>query len=379
MKIGVFCNLPGGGAENILLGLVKQLSKNYRVDFYSHYDKLPDSSFSSENLKYFKVKGLKNISTLEYLRYIIYNKYKKLNQELAQKINKRGYDFFILGPDWITQTSILSNYIIPTKVHIGTELKREYYEQTEWGIERILKQYTWKKLVKKIKNWELESLSNSEKVIVHSIYSKSVYKKVVNQNKIHVIYPFVNQRYFKNKKIKTKNKKNFLLTVGRPSFLKGHDFIIKAISKLERKNNKNLKIIGQKGSHSEKLKKYARRVDVNLSLEDNISNEKLLNYYKKAKMFIYFPRKEPFGLSIIEALMENCKVLAINEGGFTELAIYSNNCKIIPRNLHIFRKYFEKLNKNPIKRDSYFKNLVKNELNVKKYSNKLLSIFKTHN
>lgn len=366
MKIGVYCNLSRGGAENILLDLILELSKSHSVDFYSHYKKLP---VKSKTVHYYPLKFLRKISTGKYLKYILFNEYLHLNKKLANNINHKGYDLFILGPDWITQTPLLSKFLDCFTIQIGTELKREYYEQTEWGFYNQIKQKIWKKITKKIKKWELESLRNVDKIIVHSIYSKAFYEKFLRCRNIKIIYPFINSIYLKENHSK---KSDFLLSVGRPSFLKGYKFLTKALKSLPSTKKYDFKIVGQKGTHPNKILNFSKTDNIKFSFEQNISNEKLLSYYRQAKLFLYFPIKEPFGLAAIEALSQGCKTLGINEGGFTEIANQSKNCFLIPRNIKIFKKFFFKLLEKNSEKDTLFKEKIKNKLNVSNYCSEIL-------
>lgn len=53
----------------------------------------------------------------------------------------------------------------------------------------------------------------------------------------------------------------------------------------------------------------------------NISDEELIGYYNKAKVFVYAPYLEPFGLAPLEAMSCAMPVVAVCEGGVRETVI----------------------------------------------------------
>lgn len=381
MRMCLFHNLPDGGARRLFFGLAENLSFLVdKIDIYSHPEK-KKRLFKCATIKnvqnYIPIPWLVPANSKKYLNYILLGRYEKLCADLAKKIDGQKYDSVILGGDWITQASILANFLKTPCFHIAHELKREFYERTEWGNFRKMKQFFWKKLVKKLKNLEIESLNNSVAIIVSSKFSLEKFKKVViDKKKIKVIYPFVDSLFLSHNK-KIRKRDNFFLSVGSFSYLKGHDFVIKSLQKMHKKYHFPLYLVGKGGPHLQEIMALARKSNLELVIKNSVSDLELLNLYQKSKGLFFFPRDEPFGLVALEALTANTKVFAVNEGGFAEIAKESKNCELIPRNSEILLNSVIKYIKNPeIKRDVRFSRFVKSQCNISTYTKRLLDIVK---
>jgi len=379
----MFHNLPNGGGKRLFLEMSVALA-NYgnRVDLFSPLSTL--NFFSRPPLrknakfKYFDLQWAIPKTPIEYLRYILSGDYEKLCMNLSKKIDKEGYDWVILGGDWLTQTPILANYLSTPSICIAHELKREFYEKTEWGLARSIKQSIWKFFIRKIKELEVKSLKKGKIIIVNSLFSFRNFQKILGNtsNNMKIIYPFINSSFIKNSKIKTK-KENFFLSVGSFSFLKGYDFLIRALSIIPKSLRPPLFLVGSNGPHFRNILKLADKFDLEYETYHSISDSKLRNLYRSAKAFLYFSRNEPFGLSPLEALCMGCKIIAVNEGGFVEIVRKSNNCTLIPRKENILAQEVINYIKNPtLNKDEKFKNEIITKHNVNTYIKELLNLMR---
>jgi glycosyltransferase involved in cell wall biosynthesis len=125
------------------------------------------------------------------------------------------------------------------------------------------------------------------------------------RRKSHVIYPGTDLNKFEV----GKKREDYYLIVSRLSKYKKVDLAIKACNKLRKK----LVIIGE-GSDKDYLKKLAGPT---VEFKGFLSDEKVREYYKNAKAFI-FPAEEDFGLTPIEAMASGTPVIAYKKGGLLE-------------------------------------------------------------
>lgn len=370
MKIAVYHNLPNGGAKRLILDLLFELQRrNHNVTLFTSTNGFNKYKLSHQKNKInvINLSWLNPKSTKDYLKLLFFNISKK-TKELADQIDNSSFDFLILGGDWITNTSSLPLYLKTPTVLIAHELKREFYEQTEFNKPKIFKQFIWKIITKKLKQLEIKSLNNSNLIIVNSIYSLKNFNKLINLNhNIEIIYPFISKNFLNEKTNKT--KKNYYLIIGNNLYLKGINFIIKAISESKLSERINLKVV----SSSPKVKKYLNKAKINYKIFTHISDQKLIDFYKNAKALLFFSKKEPFGLVPLEALILGCPVFAINEGGFTELSLKSKNIKLLPRNKKII---ITEIMKHEIQEkyanDKVFIRKIKRSNNVKNYTDMIL-------
>jgi glycosyltransferase involved in cell wall biosynthesis len=115
-----------------------------------------------------------------------------------------------------------------------------------------------------------------------------------------------------NQKVVEEKKENFYLMVSAFAPYKRIDLAIEAFQK----NGKKLLIIGG-GQEEAKLKK---NVPKNIELLGSLPRSETVEYYKKAKGFI-FPGLEDFGITPVEAQSFCTPVIAYGKGGALETVI----------------------------------------------------------
>lgn len=362
MKLAVFHNLPKGGALNQINGVVKILKQGC-----SHLDLYCPKTNKWPNPK----------SAIEYLSYVRGGKYDSFNQSLAKEIDNKKYDWVILGGDWITQTPMILNFLKTPSLYLMQEMKRNFYEKTEWGLVRCLKQKMWDTITNNLKYAEIRNLRKAKIVIVNSNFSsKKLSSKVKNNTEAKVIYPFIRDRFFARKS----KVENFFLSVGNLSKIKGYKFIIEALATIPKRYRFPFCLVGHSGCHEKELLCLAEKLNVNLILKKDINDSELFNLYKTCFLYLYFPEKEPFGLTPLEALCSRNKVLAVNEGGFTEIARNSTNIELLPRDVGVLSKRIIGFVKNPsYSTDLKFIKEIRDNHNVNEYTNQLMRILKGYN
>ncbi len=81
-------------------------------------------------------------------------------------------------------------------------------------------------------------------------------------------------------------------------------------------NDYTLIIIGDgslKDKITEKINKY--KLENNVIMIDKVKNSEIHKYYKASDIFINFNENEIFGMSILEAMNQECKVIAASAPG----------------------------------------------------------------
>ena len=160
-------------------------------------------------------------------------------------------------------------------------------------------------------------------------------------------------------------RENFVLSVGGFNLLKGHDFVIRSLSLIPSKLRPKFVIVGNGGEDELYLRRLARKNDVDLEMHQDVSDEKLLHWYNKARLFAYAPHNEPFGLAPLEATACGLPVVAVNEGGVGEILQNLSSCRLIKRNESqmsklITQKLNDKYNYSKIEKDI---DIIKKKLN----------------
>jgi glycosyltransferase involved in cell wall biosynthesis len=159
-----------------------------------------------------------------------------------------------------------------------------------------------------VKMWDKVASQRPDLYIAISTAVKKRIKKYYGRNSV-VVYPPVNLESFK-KEGKVKEKGDYYLYVSRLIPYKKPELAIKAFNIL----GKKLVVVG-KGSEKNRLKKIAGR---NIKFIDYLTDEKLAEYYKKAKALI-FPGEEDFGIVMVESIASGTPVVAYAKGGALDI------------------------------------------------------------
>jgi glycosyltransferase involved in cell wall biosynthesis len=143
--------------------------------------------------------------------------------------------------------------------------------------------------------------------------SQEVQKRVKKYYKREstVVYPSIEDKFYSKKPIPFDKRKHFLI-VSRLVPYKRVDLAISAFNLLKLP----LVVVGT-GSELKKLKQMAGS---NISFAEEVSDERLIKYYREAKAVI-FPQEEDFGLVPLEAQALGTPVIAYGKGGALETII----------------------------------------------------------
>lgn len=318
MKIAVIHNLPPGGMKRALYEQVKRLSRKHALDLYTL--SCTDDTFLP--LKKFVRKHISE--KYDYPAHFpksvfsIYFKLPKVYQKLAKRINEEKYDVAFVNPCFLTQSPYILKYLKVPTVYQCPEPKREFYEKIPRVSNRISYFLTLPFRLP-LKNIDKENARCADRIIVHSQFSKDRTDMIYGVN-TDILRLGVDSDFFR---VAQRRKDNIVITVGDFSFLKGHDFIIRSLSLIPNDIRPKLLVIGQAGVEKQYFSALARKLSVELQVLENISDQKLLACYQKAKAFVYAPHHEPFGLVALEALSCGLPVISVKDGGISE--IITNN------------------------------------------------------
>lgn len=180
---------------------------------------------------------------------------------------------------------------------------------------------------KKLKTLLLKSVLNRANKLNTLLESQKLSLQSVTTNKnIEIITPKISlKRKWINKKTDIHKPLN-ILTVGRLVKHKGHDILIKAVSKLN--IDLNLTIIGN-GPEKNNLINLIDTLSLHkkVSILCNITDKQLDNFYKNSDIFILPSLKiksgcEGFGIVLLEAMSYSLPIIASNSGGISEVIGY---------------------------------------------------------
>lgn len=151
--------------------------------------------------------------------------------------------------------------------------------------------------------------------------------KIENKKKA-IIYNGINEKFFADTKIKRNEGdcKNNIIFVGRLSYVKGVDILIKAFKEVEKRNdNIGLTIVGD-GEDREKLINLSKKLNVSDKVKFVGRQSNVIQWLDNANIFVY-PSiwEEGFGISVVEAMARGCIPITFKRGALPEIIENNKN------------------------------------------------------
>ncbi|NPV29971.1 MAG: glycosyltransferase family 4 protein [Firmicutes bacterium] len=375
MKIAVFHNLPSGGAKRALYGFAKYLTKSgHLVDVF--IPSTADETFLplkdvANKVYVFPVR--KTITGLIYstFRYIppinmkiSLRDLERTEKEIADVINKKDYDIVFSEQDQNTMSPFFLKFIKKPAVYYCQQPSR-FHEAILRNISQNRKQGDYPQLLRKI--WhkyfvsrlpeiDRENASFSRYILTNSYFSRESILRSYGLNSF-VSYLGVDTDIFKHLEIP---KVNFVLSVGSCGPSKGFDFIIKSLARIDSKIRPRFIIVSNSVDVGWKnyLEQLAIKVGIELEIKHLVSNNELVQLYNKAKLVLYAPYLEPFGLVPLEAMACGTPVVAVREGGVRESVIHDETGILTERDEDMFAQAVSELLLNKEKREKMAKRCI---------------------
>lgn len=331
LKIAVFHNLPQGGAKRYLYEIMKELRGVYNFDEYklNVSSSFLDLSKITKTSKSYVYRQGKRIGSLVRSIMVL----PKVHKKIAKDINCGGYDLAITNHDYFTKSPYLHRYLSIPCLYVCHEPQREFYEKYKIHSPRI-KEKIINILRLPIKHTDKANARMADKIIANSKYSKKYLKNVHGINPI-LVYPGVNNKEF----VYSDKKKNTVLAIGSLMPIKGHDFVIKALGKIDEKYRPRVIIVGSAITYYKKrLIAIAKTNDVKLKILNKVTDVEIKKLLSTSLAYVSGAYKEPFGLSILEAMASGTPAVIVKGGGAGEQIINGVNGFVVKRDEDEFAK-----------------------------------------
>jgi len=182
-------------------------------------------------------------------------------------------------------------------------------------------------------------------VLVNSNFNGQAVKRIYGID-CRVSYPGVDIETFNPKMLE---KEHIVLSVGSLTPLKGFDFLIQALNCLPAASRPRLVIASNFQNPDEKTYLEALAVEHQVQVEflSDISDATLVSLYNRARVTLYAPIREPFGLVPLESLACGTPVVAVREGGVQETMIDGQTGFLAERDTKQFADAVQRLLSDP--------------------------------
>ena len=300
----VMPNLRGGGAEKVLINILKNMDKR-KFDITLLLFNMGEV-YDEEIPKEVNIKCIKDI--MGPIPYIIWTRLAKYFPKLFYKlVIKDKYDTEIAFMEGLaTRFVAYSNNTNSKKIAwIHIDLLRKHWTKDMFLKDKEEEAYS--------KFNDLVFVSNDAKVSFNSLFKE-------NKSKKHIIYnPIItNEIKLKSNEENIKFRDFTIVSVGRLDYQKGYDRLIKVHADLVNMYPHKLVILGE-GPEREKLEMLVEELNVKNTVELKGFIKNPYPYIKSADLFISSSRSEGYPLVICESMILEKPILATNITGPREI------------------------------------------------------------
>lgn len=227
-----------------------------------------------------------------------------------ESFDLRGFDLVISSSGWYICRGVITD---PETIHVSYihHPPRNLYGYATGRPKSLLIRIYATLINPMLRMYDFATAQRVDYLVANSEETKRRIKKFYRRDAT-VIYPPVEMLNAKLQIPNAKGKKYFL-SVGRLSYSKRIDVIIKACNEL----NLPLKIVGV-GNEAEYLKSIAGST---VEFLGEVSDEGIAQLYTGAKALIFAALQEDFGMVPVEAMGCGVPVIALRQGGVIETVI----------------------------------------------------------
>ncbi len=333
MRIAIYHNLPSGGAKRALYEQTRRLSQHHELDVYT----LSCAEHTFCDIRPFvhnyRVFDFRRRSTYPHpfglldhgVRTTEIFRLHPVQRAMAKAINRGDYDVILVHSDQITQSPIILQYLqIPSAYYCHDVLRKVYDPPITRPYMKLMGLRYWVNQLNLLRplyfatiaKEDNNSLTSATLVLVNSYFSsETVYR--LYEVSARVCYLGVDIDLFRPLRSK---KDDYVLSVGAVTPPKGFDFIIKCLGLIPKRQRPPLVIVGNHVDQNERLflENLAHLNDVQVEFRSCIQDTALVELYDRARLTLYAPILEPFGLVSLETMACGTPVVGVAEGGVRE-------------------------------------------------------------
>ncbi|PJZ53988.1 glycosyltransferase [Leptospira adleri] len=237
-----------------------------------------------------------------------YRWYLPLFPTAIESLDLKGYDLVIssshcVAKGVITDPDSFHFSYVHSPMRYVWDLYYDYFPSRKG-----LKFFAFELISNYLRTWDAASSSRVDSFWSNSEFVARRIRKFYRRESEVIFPPCLPEKW----KVVSEKKDDFYLIVSAFAPYKRIDLAIEAF----RKNGKRLVLIGG----GQEFKKLTSHLPKNIEVLPHLKREEVLEYYKKAKAFI-FPGMEDFGIAPVEAQAYQTPVIAFGKGGALETVI----------------------------------------------------------
>lgn len=363
MRIAIFHNLPSGGAKRALMEWTRRLVQKHEVHVYTlntadhaYCDIRPmvlhHLVYSFQPLPLYQ-SPLGRLNQLQRWRDL--GRLTTLYQRMAEQIDQGGYDVVFTHPCLFTFIPILNLFLSTPTVYY---LHEHFPNQVNRNFERpYLRSSVLRKIAEpfdpfiqmyqnRLRAIQDQAVAKTHLFLANSNFTLRQFQKNYSVPAYLNRYGVNTEQFHPNDKT---NREGHILSVGELSPRKGFDFLIKSLAYVPEVRRPPLRLICNMQLDEERdyLLQLAEQYGVRIEIFTNLNSEQLAQEYQKARLVVYSPVQEPFGLVPLEAMACGTPVLGIDEGGVPETIVDGVTGRLAPRDPVRFGEILQEMLNQP--------------------------------
>lgn len=372
MRIALFHNTPSGGAKRAIFEWTRRLATKHTIDVYTlstadhaycdirpfvqHHqvwEFTPKRLFTTPFGRLNQLQRWRDLQELQ-----------KAGRQIAAVINANAYDVVFAHTCMYTVIPLVLQFVQPPAIYYLHEpfgakfirpMQRPYFSKSGWRgkVDRIDPTITLYQ--QRLTSIQLETLQHTRCLLANSRFTKAEMKKHFRVT-IQLCPCGVNIDQFQPQP--SQPKADFVLSVGELTPRKGFDFLVESLAHIPPKQRPGLKLACNLIDAQEKayIEALARQCGVTLQILPKLNAEQLCVEYNKARLCVYAPVLEPFGLVPLEAMACGTPVVGVREGGVQESIVHEVTGLLVERDPGRFAAAVQSLLAQPTLAADYGRN-----------------------
>ena len=354
MRIALYQTLPSGGAKRFVYESVRRLIASHAVDAYGlspadHafldirpyvrnyrvYPFVPRHQFRSPFGRLNQLQRWRDVSEIDLI-----------SREIARDMEREGYDVVFAHPCLYTFIPAVLRYVTIPSVYrlaeaFGPALVRSFDRpylarqrrpigQSLNRIDPLIALYNHRVEYVRKKSLECTTL-----LLANSRFTQNRMKNAYGVDS-EVCYWGLDAAAFSP--VHGVSKEDCVISVGELTPRKGFDFLVSSLALLPESKRPLLKLVCNYQDPAERsyIEDLAAWHNVRLGLLMNLNTQQLAVEYSKARLCVYAPVLEPFGVVPLEAMACGIPVVGVAEGGVKETVVDGLNGRLVARDPRAF-------------------------------------------
>jgi glycosyltransferase involved in cell wall biosynthesis len=337
MKLAVFHNLPSGGAKRALHGLVKYLAgagchldvvvpstaeERYLSlhEFADRVEVVPVTA-TARGVLTSTLRGLPPVAPLS----VSLSDLQATQRWIARLIDGRTYDVALVEQDRYTMSPFLLRFLKTPHVYYCQQTCRlgEPLIEAAWAVGdgrptvlRSLRRLAIRYGAARLVRIDRQNAAAAQTILVNSYFSSEAVLRAYGRS-ARVSYLGVDDQLFLPR---DEPRSDYVLAVGYLGPHKGYDFLVRALARIAPRRRPRLLVVAnsEHPGWRQHLEALAGRSEVALEIRTSVEDKALVDLYNRARLLVYAPYLEPFGLAPLEAMACGTPVVAVREGGVRE-------------------------------------------------------------